>query len=973
MKIERLHIGHFGRFSDYTLDFKNGFSILYGDNEDGKSTILECLRMLFYGSSGRGSDPARNPRVRYLPWDGTKMSAAVEFEEKGRRYRLERRFGKTNAGDRVTLKDALTGESLPCTGEPGEEFFGMGISAFEKSLFIGQLGGFSGSGDKEDEMNRRLANLVSTGDETASYTQVAQRLLKAQNSLSTARKVGSLDKQEQKLEALREELQAARNLEEQEASLKSQRKEREERQRELSEKEQTAERLLKIQEELKKLEAGKRELQQACQLEELEKEEDALEKVLSGSGDKRVDSVLLQEADTLFKDLGIQRVLYNDAAERLHKKEEEQKNFLEEQSAEKSIFPTKEEMEEFFRLKKQLAENEESREKGQKLLRLQKQMKQVKDAREALEKSRSKAERCLPEIRKQEEECTRLREEKEKAEAALSEAELAHRQLLWKREQEESLRREAEEEAQKERKIGRRKKLLFLAVGGVLLLLGIFLGATVHPAGYAFCAVGAAAAALGAFSAKATSASQEKVSPSSVQEEEGLLRLEEIKGRLSRLLPVLEESEKQLEALREEERLAREESKRDEGVFAYCETFLKNSLSSFTPEEIRAATESFERGEIALRAEGEISENAAEERMADILSAFGCKSVEELEDLCRSRQECLHKQELLEQERSRASEEVEKKKRDVLRLASELRTCLSPFSEKELHTGEELSILLKRLREAWEKAQQLAQKKKGILQALERAPGSSEVLRKELQQREAALRRQNGGELPQSLSLEEAKKLEAALRQIRKERGELQLQEGAQGQQAADLWRGRRSVSQLERMIAEEELSAGEKRERLEALRAASDAMEQAFRELQSGYGPLLNKASAEIFSRLTGGKYTGMLVDKSFGLSVMEKGESTSHEWKYLSSGTVDQAYFALRLAISRLITGEEEAPPLFLDDVFAQYDETRTQRGLKFLSEYAEERGNQILLFTCHRHLAVMAEKEGASVCCIQERKEA
>ena len=77
--------------------------------------------------------------------------------------------------------------------------------------------------------------------------------------------------------------------------------------------------------------------------------------------------------------------------------------------------------------------------------------------------------------------------------------------------------------------------------------------------------------------------------------------------------------------LREEERLAREESKRDEGVFAYCETFLKNSLSSFTPEEIRAATESFERGEITLRAEGEISENAAEKRMADILSAFGCK------------------------------------------------------------------------------------------------------------------------------------------------------------------------------------------------------------------------------------------------------------------------------------------------------------------------------------------------------------
>ena len=51
MKIERLHIAHFGKFNDYTLAFEDRFSVFYGDNEDGKSTILECLRMLFYGST----------------------------------------------------------------------------------------------------------------------------------------------------------------------------------------------------------------------------------------------------------------------------------------------------------------------------------------------------------------------------------------------------------------------------------------------------------------------------------------------------------------------------------------------------------------------------------------------------------------------------------------------------------------------------------------------------------------------------------------------------------------------------------------------------------------------------------------------------------------------------------------------------------------------------------------------------------
>lgn len=971
MRIERLHIGRFGRFSDYTLEFGDGFSVLYGDNEDGKSTILECLRMLFYGSAGRGSDPARNPRVKYQPWDGSKMSAAVEFEEKGRRYRLERRFGKTNAGDRVALKDALTGESLPCTGEPGEEFFGMGLSAFEKSLFIGQLGGFSGSGDKEDEMNRRLANLVSTGDETASYTQVAQRLLKAQNSLSTARGVGSLDRQEQRLEALREELQAARVLEEKEASLKSRQKEREERQKELSESERQAELLLKTQGELKKLETGRRELQQARQLEELEREEERLGKILSGPGGERADGVLLQEAETDWKDLGIQRVLYDDAAGRLREKEEERKALLAAETGEGENVPSKEELEEVLRLQRQAEEKERSLEKGQKLQRLQKQMKQVKDAREALERSRSKAERCLPEIRKQEGECTRLREEKEKAEAALSEAELAHRQLLWKREQEESLRREAEETARRQLGAAKNKRLLLFLLGGVLLLLGLLLGAAVHPAGYALCAAGAASAAAGAFAVKLPSFPQEEEAS---QEEEEISRVEDARGRLEGLLPLLEAAERRLEELREEERRAREESKRDEGVYAYCETFLRNSLSSFTREEIREAAEALERGETGERADGEAAETAAEKRMADILSSFGCKSAGELETRYRERQEFLQKKELLEQESRRAAEEAEKKKKDVLRLANGLRSRLSPFSANELRTGEELGGLLKRLREAWEETQRLTQKKKGILQALGQSPRASAQIAEELRQREELLCGENGGKLPQALSPEEMARLEEALRQLRKEKGELQLQEGAQGQQAADLWKGRRSVSQLERQIAEEELSAGEKRARLEALRAAGEAMEQAFRELQSGYGPLLNSASAEIFRRLTGGKYTGMLVDKSFGLSVMEKGESSSHEWKYLSSGTVDQAYFALRLAISRLLAGESaEAPPLFLDDVFAQYDDTRARRGLEFLSEYARERGSQILLFTCHKHLAAMAEKEGASVSCVQGRREA
>ena len=101
------------------------------------------------------------------------------------------------------------------------------------------------------------------------------------------KKVGALDKQEQKLENLREELQNARQLEEQEASLKSRQKEREETQKLLEEKEKAAEGALKIQEALKELQNSRRELQQSLRLEELEKEEKNCNEQLMGANGKK--------------------------------------------------------------------------------------------------------------------------------------------------------------------------------------------------------------------------------------------------------------------------------------------------------------------------------------------------------------------------------------------------------------------------------------------------------------------------------------------------------------------------------------------------------------------------------------------------------------------------------------------------------------------------------------------------------------
>ena len=47
MKIERLHIAHFGKFSDYTLAFEDGFSVFYGITRTGNPPFWNACGCCF--------------------------------------------------------------------------------------------------------------------------------------------------------------------------------------------------------------------------------------------------------------------------------------------------------------------------------------------------------------------------------------------------------------------------------------------------------------------------------------------------------------------------------------------------------------------------------------------------------------------------------------------------------------------------------------------------------------------------------------------------------------------------------------------------------------------------------------------------------------------------------------------------------------------------------------------------------------
>ena len=146
-------------------------------------------------------------------------------------------------------------------------------------------------------------------------------------------------------------------------------------------------------------------------------------------------------------------------------------------------------------------------------------------------------------------------------------------------------------------------------------------------------------------------------------------------------------------------------------------------------------------------------------------------------------------------------------------------------------------------------------------------------------------------------------------------------------------------------------------KEYCDCLDIALSTLSDSYAEVRLSYGSELEKTASKIFASLTDGNYRNMSISKSFDITVEKADLFGSRELDYLSSGTADQAYLSLRLALSQLISQENQGLPIILDDALAQYDDTRTKTALKFLKEYSQN--GQIILFTCHKSLTDMAKE--------------
>ena len=784
MKIKSVNIASFGKFKNFKIDFCDGFNVIYGDNEAGKSTVMSFVKMMFYGNGGRVSDMNRNLRKKYMPWDSSLMAGSIDFSHGGKNYRLEREFKGSNSTDRITLinTDLDTIESVSGKGDIGSTVFGLSETAFEKSIFIGGLGAPEKDTAAESEINGKLSNIASTGDEELSHELVNSRIRKAKEALmSRSKKVGSLDKAIIELQSLDEEIKNAVERENSISALEAQISEKE---RAASQIKAEGDRLFHIMKkaELFKKRANLTKYIEAC------KAEQSAKKALS-----------LPDGSYATKE-------YADRIKDSLSSLEFAENSLAEKNAE--IESIKNEIEAF-----QNCESDSSL--------------------DALNQQKQQLENKLKE----------LDGHADSLRGSITALQIASSV-----------------------KPKKSPNPVLLAVGTVLTLIcGIAVALTLKSQSPVFYG-GLVGAVIGLIIFIFGFIFKRTVSDNSAQ-----AQLASSQNKLDTILKNIADTEQELTLLNSDINsiLIDRGSKK-----ALIESKQKELLS---------------KQETMLTARSQLLE--AKSALLSICEPFG--HISGKSDALTIANEIEHQLTLL------SSAEM------MRNLAADSTNCQS-YDEavsrlNDLNTDETLRDI------SPEEAESAKDKIKSIT-------SSSVKIREEL----ATL----GGNL---------KALTASGRTV--------------------------PVLEIEKARLMSQISS--QKDFCDIADIAMEALAEAAAQMRQSFGGALEAETSKIFSALTDSAYSSLNITKELDIKVNRDGIFGAKEWQFLSAGTVDQAYLALRLALIKLISEDKEALPLIMDDSLAQYDDNRAEKTVKFLKEFSKE--HQLILFTCHKNIIDMSEKSG------------
>ncbi len=180
----------------------------------------------------------------------------------------------------------------------------------------------------------------------------------------------------------------------------------------------------------------------------------------------------------------------------------------------------------------------------------------------------------------------------------------------------------------------------------------------------------------------------------------------------------------------------------------------------------------------------------------------------------------------------------------------------------------------------------------------------------------------------------------------------LQTRQGELAQEMRMLAEDKRlSHAQLELECVERQLESLARR--WQTLAMTSSLLEDVCATFEKERQPETLREASSFLASLTNGKYTRIWTPLGTNQLKIDGQEGKSLPIEVLSRGTREAVFIALRLALAAAYARRGVMLPLVLDDVLVNFDKTRAIHAARTLKHFAEL-GHQVLMFTCHDHIA-------------------
>ena len=220
MNINKIQINGYGKLKDTKIELEKGINIIYGENEVGKSTLLNYITSSFYGISKNKKGKEVSDFEKYTPWNLEEFSGKLEYElDNNEKYEIFRDFKKKNPKIFNENKEDIS-KNFNIDKTKGNEFFYEQTKVDEdlfKATFLMNQQETKLNNSDQHMLIQKISNLVGAGEDNVSYKIAMDRLNRKQleevgTQRSREKPINVITREINELEKEKEELKKYENL-----------------------------------------------------------------------------------------------------------------------------------------------------------------------------------------------------------------------------------------------------------------------------------------------------------------------------------------------------------------------------------------------------------------------------------------------------------------------------------------------------------------------------------------------------------------------------------------------------------------------------------------------------------------------------------------------------------------------------------------------------------------------------------------